>query len=162
MSHCLSAVVKRNGDYRTDALTSCQQSTVSLEAQNHQTQLNQHQDNGLPLYLSEASHTFVDQHSWCASNQITLSLKGNSNQTLLVRWRPTFWGLCALGQIQCVIVFVVLAVLFAWGSKETRTGQRLDLKGWIMKDKITDSRVTDVDLKGWYQYLWFANMYQKI
>lgn len=62
---CLSALsqhLTKRRAYRIDALTSCKQSTVPLEAQNHQTKLAQQPASREPLSHSKASHTLVDHH----------------------------------------------------------------------------------------------------
>lgn len=149
---CLSALSQRltkKRAYRTEALTSCKQSTVPLEAQNHQTKLAQQPASREPLSHSKASHALVDHHR----NDLPRPNHSLTRWDVLYRFsvkmfcsqRPTFWWLCALRQIQRVVAFVILTVFSAWRRGRKRGRQCQTTGGW---------KETPGLCWGWCQNLW--------
>lgn len=132
--------------------------TGSLKAaRSHHTQFNQHQENRYLIFLFKRKKESTLQTLF--SNPWTRSVLGSLCQTRLSKgspaW-PTFWWLCALGQIQCVIVFVILPILFPCEG----TKKRLDQCPITQEPGFWRTRLlalTEMSLTGKYQY--FSNEY---
>lgn len=96
VSQCIVAVNKKSA-YRVDALTSCQQLTVTVKAQTHQTKLNYQT-------VSKASRTFVDQHTSPAPDQTNHTVFTSIAAQDLTYFLPVFpWHLNETSYLQSEI-----------------------------------------------------------